>query len=311
VITEEIPAALAGERLDRVVALITGASRSDAAALVTAGGASVDGAVQISGKVRLAEGARVVVDPTKFPQAELPAPDPSVQVDVVYADDDVIIIDKPAGLVVHPGAGNPTGTLVNGLLALYPELAGVGEPERPGIVHRLDVGTSGLLVVARTDGAYQMLVAALAARDVHRAYRTLVWGYPANPVGVIDAPIGRDHRDPLRMAVVVDGKPARTHYRVVDRYRDVAEVADLECRLETGRTHQIRVHLMAIGHPVVGDGTYGGARPGVVAPRPVLHAASLAFEHPRTGASLRFDSPLPADLTALWASLGEPVEPTV
>ena len=306
-IEETIPAALAGERLDRVVALVTGVSRADAAALVAAGGAAVDEQIQHSGKLRLMEGQHLRVDPSLFPRIEPPAPDPSIEFGVVYVDDQVIVVDKPAGLVVHPGAGNPDGTLVNGLLARFPDIADVGQFGRPGIVHRLDVGTSGLLVVARTQMAYDMLVGALSSRDVGRAYRTLVWGFPANPVGIIDAPIGRDHRDPMKMAVVVDGKPARTRYHVVRRYRDVAEVAEVDCRLETGRTHQIRVHLAAIGHPVVGDGTYGGGRPGVSTPRPFLHAAELTFNHPTTGDEMSFTAPLPADLHAVLASLGTPV----
>lgn len=306
-IDEVIPAALAGERLDRIVAIVTGASRADAAALVAAGGATVDGHPAASGKVRLEEGQRLQVDPAYLPQPELPAADPTVEFSVVHVDEHVIVVDKPAGLVVHPGAGNPDGTLVNGLLARFPEIQGVGQPVRPGIVHRLDVGTSGLLVVARTELAYEMLVAALSARDVGRTYRTLVWGHPANPSGVIDAPIGRDHRDPMKMAVVVDGKTARTHYRTLRRFRERVEVAELECRLETGRTHQIRVHLAAIGHPVVGDGAYGGARPGLTPPRPVLHAAALSFRHPLTGQTLSFESPLPADIERIVSELGPPV----
>mgnify|MGYP002681918397 CR=1 FL=1 len=190
------------------------------------------------------------------------------------------------------------------LLARFPEIAGVGEPHRPGIVHRLDVGTSGLLAVARTQRAYHSLVDALAARDVGRVYRALVWGHLANPVGVVDAPIGRDHRDAMRMAVVVDGKPARTRYRVLREYRTPTESSALECRLETGRTHQIRVHLAAIGHPVVGDGAYGGIRTGITPPRPFLHAAALELVHPVTGEVLQFHSPLPADLADVEAALG-------
>lgn len=307
IIVEVIPPALGGERLDRIVSLVTGASRADAAVLVSTGGAMVDGVVVTSGKIRLAEGQEVELDPSFLPQPQLPQSDPTVEVRVVHVDDDVIVIDKQAGLVVHPGAGHPDGTLVNGLLARYPEIANVGQPHRPGIVHRLDVGTSGLLVVARTQLAYDVLVAALAARDVGRRYRALVWGRPASPIGVIDAPIGRDHRDPMKMAVVVDGKSARTHYRVLRTYRDANEVSELECRLETGRTHQIRVHLAAIGHPVVGDGTYGGARTGITPPRPVLHAAVLSFDHPATHETMTFESPLPDDLAAVLASLGEPV----
>ncbi len=306
VVEEVVPAALAGERLDRIVSLVTGASRSDAAVLVADGGARVDGVAVTSGKVRLQSGQVLVVDPSYLPQPAPPEPDGSVAVDVVYADDQLIVVNKAAGLVVHPGAGNPTGTLVNGLLARFPDIADVGQPGRPGIVHRLDAGTTGLLVVARTELAYEQLVSALAHRDVGRRYLTLVWGRPANPAGVIDAPIGRDHRDPMRMAVVVDGKVARTRYRTLHTWRAPVEVAELECRLETGRTHQIRVHLAAIGHPVVGDGTYGGNRAGLRTDRPALHAASLSFRHPTTGEQLHFDAPLPSDLEALIASLGEP-----
>jgi 23S rRNA pseudouridine1911/1915/1917 synthase len=303
VIEEQIPAALHGERLDRIVALIADLSRSDAAALVAAGGAVVDGEVVVSGKLRLHTDQVIVVDPSLAPQPAPPQPDPSVAVAVVHDDADVIVVDKPAGLVVHPGAGNSAGTLVNGLLARYPELEGVGEPHRPGIVHRLDVGTSGLLVVARTQHAYRSLVDKMAVRDIGRTYLTLVWGVPANPVGVIEAPIGRDHRDPLKMAVVVDGKPARTHYRVLREFTVPAVAAFVECRLETGRTHQIRVHLAAVGHPVVGDAAYGGVRSPIPAPRPFLHAAALSFEHPTTGEPLQFESPLPDDLASVLASL--------
>jgi 23S rRNA pseudouridine1911/1915/1917 synthase len=275
VIIEEIPAALGGERLDRIVSLITGASRSDAAALVAAGGAVVDGVQSTSGKVRLREGQVVQVDETLLPVDEPPQPDPSVEFTVVHVDEHVIVVDKPAGLVVHPGAGNPDRTLVNGLLVRFPELRGVGESHRPGIVHRLDIGTSGLLVVARTELAYHSLVDALSAHRVGRTYRALVWGHLANPHGVVDAPIGRDHKDPMRMAVVVDGKPARTAYRLLVAYDDPAKLSAVEMRLETGRTHQIRVH-----------------------------AAALEFRHPVNPITLSFTSPLPPDLAAVEAALG-------
>ena len=302
-IREEIPAALAGQRLDRVVALLADASRSDAAALVEAGGAIVDGEVEASGKLRLRFGQVVEVDLAKLPHKTPPQPDPTIRVPIVYADDDVIVVDKPPGLVVHPAHGHPDGTLVNALLAVYPDIADVGDEMRPGIVHRLDVGTSGLMVVARSTAAYEMLVAALSARKVHRSYQTLVWGHLDSPNGLIDAPVGRDHKDPLRMAVVVDGKPARTRYRTVAVYDTPAQVTELECHLETGRTHQIRVHLAATGHPVVGDGPYGGVRSGVTSPRPFLHASGLAFKHPRTTRELSFTAPLPDDLRAVLAEL--------
>ncbi|MBI4883923.1 MAG: RluA family pseudouridine synthase [Actinobacteria bacterium] len=300
-----MPAALAGERLDRIVSLIIDCSRSDAAAVVAAGGVQLDGALATVGKIRVNEGQVVRIDESMLPTIPLPEADDTIQFDVVYSDDDLIIIDKPAGLVVHPGAGNPTGTLVNGLLARYPAIATVGESHRPGIVHRLDVGTSGLLAVARTQRAYDALVAALSAHDVGRVYRALVWGHPANQNGLIDAPIGRDIRDPMRMAVVVAGKAARTRYRVLREYIAPAEAAALECRLETGRTHQIRVHLAAIGHPVIGDAAYGGVRSAIGSPRPFLHAAALELKHPVTGVALEFVSELPADLAAVEAALEE------
>lgn len=299
---EEIPPALDGERLDRVVSLVTGVSRSLAAAAIESGQVVVDGTVATSGKVKLRAGQVVEFGEIVEPEPEPPRPDPAVEVSVVYEDDDVLVVDKAPGLVVHPAPGNPDGTLVNGLLARYPDLVGVGETHRPGIVHRLDAGTSGLLAVARTPAAHAALVAALARRQVTREYLALVWGHPANDAGVIDAPIGRDPRDPMRMAVVVDGRVARTRYEVEQTFDD-PEVSLVRCWLETGRTHQIRVHLAAIGHPVVGDTLYGSARESLPAPRPFLHATHLGFVHPATGAPLDFDAPLPSDLETVLATL--------
>jgi 23S rRNA pseudouridine1911/1915/1917 synthase len=222
---------------------------------------------------------------------------------VVYEDADLVVVDKPAGLVVHPGAGQPSGTLVNGLVARYPEMLAVGEPDRPGIVQRLDKGTSGLLLVARSPAAYDALVAMLAARVVDRRYRALAWGTLDAATGLVDAPIARSSRDRTRMAVSVRGKEARTRYEVVRAYHEPVTVTELRCRLETGRTHQIRVHLASIGHPVVGDTRYGGARQSLPVPRPFLHAEHLALAHPVTGEPLVFDSPLPADLAGVLASL--------
>jgi 23S rRNA pseudouridine1911/1915/1917 synthase len=302
-IDETVPAALAGERLDRIVALVLDVSRSVASAVVEAGGATVDGEVCTSGKLRLNEGQTVSVDPSAVPETELPAADPNVEFGVIHDDDHVIVIDKPAGLVVHPGAGNPAGTLVNGLLARYPEIAGVGEPHRPGIVHRLDAGSSGLLVVARTQDAADALIGQFASHQAQRVYMALVWGHPDAARGVIDAPIGRSRSDPLRMAVVADGRPSRTEYRVLERFTVPGDLALLECRLETGRTHQIRVHLSSINHPLVGDPVYGQRRPRLQLARPFLHAAELAFEHPATGEIVRFQSPLADDLAARLATL--------
>jgi 23S rRNA pseudouridine1911/1915/1917 synthase len=295
----EIPELLAGERLDRVVAMLCDLPRSVAAELVDAGEVSVDGAVRTRRADRLEEGQRLsLVVPDLAGEAAVVA-DPHVDVVVVHEDDHVVVVDKPAGLVVHPGSGHPTGTLVHGLLARYPEIADVGEPFRPGIVHRLDRDTSGLLVVARTAEAHEALTDALRARTVTRRYRTLVWGHVTEPRGQVDAPIGRSTKDPTRMAVVVGGREARTGYEVVRRSTEPVEATELVCHLETGRTHQIRVHLQAIGHPVVGDTRYGGARQTLPAPRQVLHAEHLAFAHPVTGEPVAADSPLPADLQAV------------
>jgi 23S rRNA pseudouridine1911/1915/1917 synthase len=304
-IVEAVPSALAGERLDRIVALIGDLSRAEAAATIAAGGVRVDGEPAASGKVRLVEGQTVEVDPEAVPGPVLPTSDRTVEFGVVYEDEAVIVIDKPPGLVVHPGAGNLDGTLVSGLLARYPELEGVGDdPVRPGIVHRLDAGSSGLLVVARTSDAASQLIEQFADHSATRRYDAVVWGVPDAPHGIIDAPIGRDRGDPLKMAVVTGGRPARTDYRVVGTYSAPALVSRLECRLETGRTHQIRVHLSSINHPLVGDPIYGQRRPVLGLTRPFLHAAELAFDHPLTGERVTFTSPLAPDLQA-WLDAAE------
>jgi 23S rRNA pseudouridine1911/1915/1917 synthase len=307
-ISEVVPSALAGERLDRIVAFILDISRSVATAVIDAGGVEVDGAVASTGKIRLTEGQEVTVDPGAVPVDEPPQPDASVEFTVIHEDADIIVIDKPAGLVVHPGAGNPDGTLVNGLLARYPEIVDVGERVRPGIVHRLDAGSSGLLVVARTAEAAEALIDQFATHEATRVYLALVWGHPSAPHGVIDAPIGRSRRDPLKMAVVADGRWARTEYRVLERFDRPAELSLLECRLETGRTHQIRVHLSSINHPLVGDPVYGQRRPKLDVERPFLHAAELAFDHPTTGERVTYRSELAADLAARLATLSPVVE---
>ncbi|MFZ9913027.1 MAG: RluA family pseudouridine synthase [Ilumatobacteraceae bacterium] len=302
-IAETIPASLEGVRIDRVVSLIADISRSAAADLIQSGGVSVDGAVVIAGKEKMTAGQSIVIDVAQVKGPERPAADASRQLNVVHSDEDVIVINKDAGLVVHPGAGNQSGTLVNYLLAAYPEIADVGDPMRPGLVHRLDAGTTGLIVVARTQEAYSSLVVQLASRSVTRVYSALVWGVPISLNGVIDAPIGRDQRDPTRMAVVVDGRASRTHYAVERSFHEPKDAALVECRLETGRTHQIRVHLASIGHPVVGDATYGGVRAGLKAGRPMLHAKELAFDHPTSGQRSTYTAPMPPDFAALVTSL--------
>ena len=303
-ISEVIPASLAGERLDRLVSILTGRSRAEAAALVAAGAVRVGGEVVTSGKVKVAEGDEVEVDPGPEP-GPVVLPDPSVVFTVVHEDDDVVVVDKPAGLVVHPGAGNITGTLVHGLVARYPEIVGVGDDDRPGIVHRLDRDTSGLLVVARTEAARRRLVADLSARRVERVYLALVHGCPEADAGMVDAPLGRSTRTPTKMTVSEKGKEARTRYEVLQRWPDPG-CSLVRCTLETGRTHQIRVHMAAIGHAVVGDDAYDrGLKRPVQVPRFFLHATHLAFDHPTTGEHLAFDSPLPADLQAVLEALPE------
>ena len=301
---ERIPAALDGERLDRVVAMGADVSRSVAAAMVADGQVRVDGAVVTTRAHRVHEGDAVEVGAAPAGGPVALEPDPDVVVDVVHEDDDVVVVDKPPGLVVHPGAGHARRTLVHGLLARYPELAGVGQPERPGIVHRLDRDTSGLLMVARTDDAYHGLVAQLAARTVERRYEALVWGSFASPSGRVDGPIGRSRRQPTRMAVTADGREAVTDYEVLASFDDPVDVSHLACRLHTGRTHQIRVHLRSIDHPVVGDDAYGGVRQSLPVPRLFLHAGTLGFAHPRTGRALHFGLPLPADLVGVLDRLG-------
>jgi 23S rRNA pseudouridine1911/1915/1917 synthase len=287
-----VPAALAGERVDRALALVTGWSRADVQTLLSRDAVLVGGRT-VAKSHRLAEGDRIeLLDAPASDEPPRPEPLP---VNVVFEDDDVIVVDKPAGLVVHPGAGHASGTLVNGLLARAPALASVGDPARPGIVHRLDRDTSGLLVVARSPRAYESLVAQLSAREVAREYVALVWGAPDAPRGVIDAPIARSQARRTRMAVRDEGRPARTRYEVRAVFDD-PRCSLLDCALETGRTHQIRVHLAAIDHPVVGDATYGGARQSLPLSRPFLHAAALAFDHPATGERMRYTSPLPDEL---------------
>jgi 23S rRNA pseudouridine1911/1915/1917 synthase len=301
---ETIPDALAGERVDRVVAMLTSCSRAEAAAMIEAGQVLVAGTVVTSRSAKVRAGDVIDMDVPDRALAARLVPEPEVVVPVVYEDEHLLVIDKPAGLVVHPGAGRSTGTLVHGLLAAYPEVVGVGvDPARPGIVHRLDKGTSGLLLVARTQEAYEALVGALSARTVHRRYRALVWGHVAAATGLIDAPIGRSAREPTRMTVAVRGKEARTRYEVLATYVEPVEVTQLACTLETGRTHQIRVHLRSIGHPVVGDVRYDGARQSLPVARPFLHAEVLDLAHPITGEPLHIESPLPADLEAVLAQL--------
>lgn len=288
-LTTRIPPELDETRLDKALATILGLTRSQARELVERG-ATVDGAVA-SASTRVPGGALVITGPPDFDQALVPEP---VDFDVLYEDDQVVVVDKPSGLVVHPGAGRRVPTLASGLLHRYPEIEGVGSPGRWGLVHRLDRDTSGALVVARTADAYESLSGQIRRREVRRVYLALVEGIPASPTGTVDAPLGPDPDRPTRRALVPGGKPARTNF-VVRQAFEARGCALLEIELETGRTHQIRVHLAAIGHPVVGDRVYGG-RSSVSSPRIFLHASAIEFTHPTMGERIRFEAPLPGDL---------------
>ncbi len=292
-----IPPSLDGQRCDRALALLSGRPRSAVAGLIAAGRVLVDGEIcrraartLRAGEVLVAEG---LIDESTEVEAE-----PAVEVRVAREARDYLVVDKPAGLVVHPGAGNRGGTLVAGLLARYPEIADLREDGagavRPGIVHRLDKGTSGLLLVARTPLGLASLRDQMARRAIHRTYLGAVDGEVKEERGVIDAPIGRSPRSPLKMAVRPEGRPAATAFAVVE-YVAARDATILELTLGTGRTHQIRVHLAAIGHPIVNDDRYGRPRPDGLA-RPFLHAARLRFQDPETGQTVVVTSPLPADL---------------
>ncbi|KVE26355.1 pseudouridine synthase [Burkholderia singularis] len=308
--TVEVPPALAGERLDKALAqLFPEFSRSRLQQWIESSRVRIDGApAKIRQPVPL--GATIELIPELLPEQLAFAPEP-VPLAIVYEDDTLVVIDKPAGLVVHPAAGNWGGTLLNGLLHRYGDVA-AGLP-RAGIVHRLDKETSGLMVVARTLAAQTDLVRQLQARTVKRRYFALAWGRMPDE-GTIDAPIGRDPRERTRMAVVTGaaGKPARTHFRTIDTTLwERQPVSAIHCDLETGRTHQIRVHCAHAGHPLLGDPVYGRARgkrsvaalPGGFA-RQALHAWRLGLVHPATGRAMQWRAPLPDDLAALVDALG-------
>jgi 23S rRNA pseudouridine1911/1915/1917 synthase len=305
----------AGQRLDRMLALrLPALSRMRLKRLIESGHVLCGGAALRDPSRRVRPGQNFVV---MLPEAEAatPAPQP-IALDILYEDAHLIVVDKPAGLVVHPAPGNPDGTLVNALLAhCGAGLVGIGGVRRPGIVHRLDKDTSGLIVVAKSEAVHQALSRDFASRNIDRAYAAFVWGVPQPPAGAIAGNIGRSPVNRKKMAVRRDGKgkPAVTRYRLERAFGRLAAL--VECRLATGRTHQIRVHLAHCGHPVIGDHTYG-ARAGRAAaaagpitkrlagfPRQALHARRLAFDHPATAERLEFNSPLPPDLHALFTDL--------
>jgi len=291
----------AGERLDRwLAAHVMDVSRARLQELIDGGVVRVDGAAR-KRAYRLQGGEQIELDVPPRTQDEL-RPEP-IALAIVYEDDDLLVVDKPAGMVVHPGAGHANATLAAAALAHAPAIAAVGGPRRPGIVHRLDKDTSGLLVLAKTPSAYDSLSRQLAARTVKRTYVAVVHKRMRTAQGVVDAPIGRDPHHRQRMAVVAAGKGKRavTHWRVVERFPDFTH---LDVSLETGRTHQIRVHMASLGHPVVGDQTYGAKlRPPVGLEGMALHAARLSFVHPRTQARQEFTASIPARIEGLLSHL--------
>lgn len=296
----EIPASLADKRLDQALAsLCPDWSRNRLQQWIAAGRIQVDGRPIDSPKHKLLGGERVEIVPDVLPGLEVHDPE-AMTLDIVYEDDALIVIDKPAGLVVHPGAGNWTGTLLNGLLHHCPHARDI---PRAGIVHRLDKDTSGLMVVAKTFAAYSVLVRELQVRRIERIYQAVASGVFAQASGQVDAPIGRHPQQRTRMAVVpTGGKPAVTHWRVLHQFPGAAWI---ECRLETGRTHQIRVHMRQIGHPLIGDPLYGNARHmGVpVFRRQALHAWRLGLNHPVSGKPWQWQCDPPADFRYLLDQL--------
>ncbi len=305
-----VDAAGVGLRLDRWLAgRLPELSRARLQALITAGHVQLDDrSTKASHRLKSGQTVTVSVPPA---EAALPGPE-DIPLRLVYEDQDLLVVDKPAGLVVHPGAGRRGGTLVNALLHQVKDLSGVGGVLRPGIVHRLDKGTSGLMVVAKSDHAHRALAAQFAGRTVEKEYLALVHGIPVRPEGVISAAIGRDPVHRRKMSVRAPrGRDARSDYRVMEALDGAAL---LRVRIHSGRTHQIRVHLAALGHPVAGDATYGGTRtPSSRRPasrdalnalsRPALHAARLAFDHPVSGSRLSFESPWPEDLAGVRDAL--------
>lgn len=304
-----------GERLDRFLAAqLEGVSRSRIKSLIEAGAVTCEDAILASPATSIRPGAvyRLCMPPAApaTPQGQ------AMALRILHEDSDLIVLDKPAGLVVHPAPGNLDGTLVNALIAHCGDsLVGIGGERRPGIVHRLDKDTSGVMVAAKTEMAHAALSSAFAAREIEREYLALCWAAPQPADGEIDAPIGRDPRDRKRMTVVArGGKPALTRYETRERFG--LGVTLVSCRLATGRTHQIRVHFASRGHPLVGDPVYLRRRPSAAAfimqpvrdllldfPRQALHARSLGFSHPRTGAPLLFKTPIPDDFATLLSHL--------
>ena len=285
-----------GERLDKFVSDNSEISRSFAARLAADGNITVNGRAADK-KTKLKSGDVIVIS---LPETEeLGAQPQDIPIDIVYEDDSVIVVNKPQGMVVHPAPGNPDGTLVNGLL-YHCSLSSINGVIRPGIVHRIDKDTSGLLVVAKTNAAHESLSAQLKERKALRRYYCIVNGNIKEDCGTIDKPIGRHPSDRKKMAVIEGGREAVTHFKVLERF---GRYTLTECILETGRTHQIRVHMASIGHSIVGDPVYGVKKESFKLNGQLLHAKTIGFKHPETGVLMEFDSPLPPHFDAVLSKL--------
>jgi len=305
-----------GSRLDQVLtSLLPEHSRSFLSSLIAEGRVAISGRVVTRKSERVAAGTEVTIEIP--PPASIDVIAQDIPLTILYQDADLVVIDKPAGLVVHPAAGHADSTLVNALLHHVSDLSGIGGEIRPGIVHRLDKDTSGVLLVAKNDAAHRALSAAWNSGSVRKTYLALVYGAPKVPEGVIEGAIGRDPRDRKKMAVVSRGRSARTLYTTVEAFRYVSL---LSCRLETGRTHQIRVHLKSIGHPILGDPAYSGPQwrgipdkrlqKAIAAmTRQALHASTLELDHPTTGERMKFEAPLPADFVELLEAIRGGTDP--
>ena len=281
--------------MDKALATLLNISRAEARSLVKTG-VIIDGAAaKPSHHVRSGS----VIETPALPSSPVLIPE-DVPFEVVTEDPSFLVVNKPAGVVVHPGAGRSGGTLAAGLLLRFPELRGVGQEGRWGLIHRLDKETSGVLLVGRTPEAFEFLSREMRARSIQRVYIALVDGVFSIPTGTVEAPLGRDPARPTRRAVVPEGKPARTHYEVVQGF---GSSSLLEVTLDTGRTHQIRVHLAAIDHPVIGDRVYGHRATAASSPRVFLHAGRITFPHPTDGAAVTAEAPLPEDLSTVLARL--------
>ncbi len=301
-----VPNSLEGVRVDRCLSMLLGLPRAAVTRLVVDGAVFLDGLAVDKPSTKVEAGqtlsAELPDDVSSVPEGEFR----STKVDFVYFDEDIAVINKRVGQIVHPGSNNSSGTMAQSLLSTFPRIEGVGIPGRFGVVHRLDKGTSGLMLFGLSIRGFEMLSKMIREHEVQRTYLALVSGRVEFDEGIIDAPIARSVREPLKMAVSRSGRSAVTHYKVERRFDEPIALTLLRLNLQTGRTHQIRVHLSAVGHPVIGDSSYKGKAMGNLN-RPFLHSCRLEFHHPVTGVSMKFEASLPRDLELILAGIDDPV----